>query len=241
MGFGYHQMRQRMLKMMDDAAAKAVMVHQGLIIPHVMHSLKYAGSAVMEQGGICRISPISGRCDRCERAFDWNECIWLFRGVPEIVFGAVTYCESCQLKENTLDSPTTGWRLTFTNKVATEDMDRWTCMSQECKSGSNVLSYDDTQLTCPDGSSRRCLPCILSEEGRKCPQCSKWIGPVDDHSSFALFVMRFRPRKVPSLFAKDVWRTEDVPPSVPSVCTMATTICTSIYAGLGGRMPYSGG
>ncbi|KAE8135287.1 hypothetical protein BDV38DRAFT_285114 [Aspergillus pseudotamarii] len=39
MGFGYHRMRKGMLKMMDDAAAKAVKVHQGLIIPHVMHSL----------------------------------------------------------------------------------------------------------------------------------------------------------------------------------------------------------
>lgn len=54
MGYGYHRMRERMLRMMEDAAAKAVLVHQGLIIPNVMHSLKYAGSAVMDQEGICR-------------------------------------------------------------------------------------------------------------------------------------------------------------------------------------------
>lgn len=34
-----------------------------------------------------------------------------------------------------------------------------------------MRSFDDAQFVCPDGSSRRCLLCILSEEGRECPQC----------------------------------------------------------------------
>ena len=40
MGLGYHQMRHKMLKIMDAAAEKAIMLHQGLIIPNIIHSLE---------------------------------------------------------------------------------------------------------------------------------------------------------------------------------------------------------
>ncbi|OGM44993.1 hypothetical protein ABOM_005794 [Aspergillus bombycis] len=48
MGLGYHQMRNKMLKIMDAAAEKAIMLHQGLIIPNVIHSLE-CGSVVTNQ------------------------------------------------------------------------------------------------------------------------------------------------------------------------------------------------
>lgn len=51
MGLGYHIMRKRMLNILDEAAKKAVTVHQNLIIPGVIRSLEY-GSTITEQGSV---------------------------------------------------------------------------------------------------------------------------------------------------------------------------------------------
>ena len=41
MGMGYHRMRKKMLQILEAAAKKAEMLHKGLVIPHVIHLMRY--------------------------------------------------------------------------------------------------------------------------------------------------------------------------------------------------------
>lgn len=41
MAMGYHRMRKKMLKMIEAAAGKAATYHEGLVVPHVLHILRY--------------------------------------------------------------------------------------------------------------------------------------------------------------------------------------------------------
>jgi len=41
MGMGYQRMRSKMLKMISAAGDKAATIHQGLVVPHVIHLMKW--------------------------------------------------------------------------------------------------------------------------------------------------------------------------------------------------------
>ncbi|KAF4469138.1 hypothetical protein FALBO_3961 [Fusarium albosuccineum] len=109
MGMGYHRMRKKMIGILNAAAGKATTIHQGLIIPQVLHLLK---SEIMEKknasaqvsvveigsGDECNseVYPFPdkpfGWCDVCDEAFSYEGVAFVVRNSS---FESPSFCDVC--------------------------------------------------------------------------------------------------------------------------------------------------
>ncbi|KAF4988835.1 hypothetical protein FDECE_14909 [Fusarium decemcellulare] len=109
MGMGYHRMRKKMIGILNAAAGKATTIHQGLIIPQVLHLLK---SEIMEKkNAAAQVSVIEigsgdecnseeypfpdkpfGWCDICDEAFAYEGVAFVVRNSS---FESPSFCDVC--------------------------------------------------------------------------------------------------------------------------------------------------
>ncbi|KAJ3546379.1 hypothetical protein NM208_g2026 [Fusarium decemcellulare] len=202
MGMGYHRMRKKMIGILNAAAGKATTIHQGLIIPQVLHLLKSeiaekksAGAQVsvieIGSGDECNSEEYPfpdkpfGWCDVCDEAFAYEGVAFVVRNSS---FESPSFCDICVDSDEAKAVKGDLECIVLKKQVLKmspeeSELATWTCKGVtgegDCVSEEGRrFGCDVVRSECSSCSFLHCWECDVKSGLDKCPGCGvSWTSP----------------------------------------------------------------